>query len=482
MPGRPLTRPFQVRRLNEADTLAVSQAGDFVFLAEGEMDLLRHSPNSLPSATLAELQAKFFLRSAASSGMDRFLASRLLTKLETILSGPSLHILVTTLRCGHSCRYCQVSRSQEDEGFTMSEADLDAAIGTIFESPAPALTIEFQGGDPLLRFDLVRRAIEKIESRNRTERRDLRFVVASTLHQLNEDMCSFFKAHEVYLSTSVDGPAALHNRNRPLPTRDSYERTVQGINTARALIGAGAVAALTTATRDSLDRPEEIVDEYVRLGFSEIFIRPLSHYGFARRNQAVLGYSLSDFQTFYERAFNRVLHWNRHGVDLREVSASIVLNKILSPFDAGYVDLQSPTGAGLAVLVYNYDGYVYPSDEARMLAESGDASLRLGRIGEPMNVLLEGDVQRALINSSLSDFAVDCRECAYKSYCDPDPIAAYNQWGAFSVPAGLTEHCHRQMGLFDFLFRQLLLKDSWFEELAHRWAKPLVAQTTLIRA
>ena len=471
-----------MRRLSEAETLAVSEAGDFVFLAEDELDVLQHDPNSLAPARLAELQSKFFLRSAISSGMDRLLASRILTKHETILRGPSLHILVTTLHCAHSCRYCQVSRSLDAEGFTMSKSDLEAAIGTIFESPAAALTVEFQGGDPLLRFDLIRRAVDMIEKRNLTERKALRFVVASTLHQLNEEMCEFFRAHEVYLSTSVDGPAALHNRNRPLPTRDAYERTVRGINVARALMGAGAVAALTTVTRDSLDCPEEIVDEYVRLGFHEIFIRPLSHYGFARRNRAALSYSTSDFRTFYERAFNRVLYWNRQGVDLREVTASIALNKILSPFDAGYVDLQSPTGYGLAVLVYNYDGYVYPSDEARMVAECGDTSLRLGRIGEPMKALLESRVQKALIESSLSEVAIDCSDCAYNRYCGPDPISAYNQWGSVSVPAGLTEHCHRHIGLFDFLFQRLRQSDSWFEELAYRWAKPLVSQATLPNA
>jgi MoaA/NifB/PqqE/SkfB family radical SAM enzyme len=228
-----------------------------------------------------------------------------------------------------------------------------------------------------------------------------------------------------------------------------------------------------TTTRESLAFPEEIVDEYVSLGFSEIFIRPLSHYGFARRNQARLSYSVADFRSFYERACERVLYWNRRGTELREVAASIALNKILSPFDAGYVDLQSPTGAGLAVLLYNYDGYVYPSDEARMLAESGDTSLRLGRIGDAIDDLLGSDLQKQLIDSSLSHVVEGCRDCAYNVYCGPDPVAAYNQWGAFSVPAQLTEHCHRQMWLFDFLFRRLHDADEWFLSLANRWAQPV---------
>ena len=395
----------------------------------------------------------------------------MLTKHETLLNGPSLHIIVTTLQCGHSCRYCQVSRSLDD-GHTISQEDLANACDSIFQSESKTLTVEFQGGDPLLRFDLITSAIERIAARNRSENRRIRFVVASTLHQLNDEYCAFFKAHGVYLSTSIDGPAKLHNRNRPIPTLDSYERTVEGIRRARACIGPDSVSALMTTTRESLTCPEEIADEYVRLGFPEIFIRPLSHYGFARSNQSRLSYGFREFASFYERAFERVLYWNRCGTELREVAASIALNKMLCPFDAGYVDLQSPTGAGLAVLLYNYDGYVYPSDEARMLAASGDTSLRLGRIGEAIEDLLATDVQKQLIESSLSHVAEGCRDCAYNAYCGPDPVAAYNQWGAFSVAPQLTEHCHRQMWLFDFLFRRLRDADEWFLSLANHWAQP----------
>lgn len=60
-------------------------------------------------------------------------------------------------------------------------------------------------------------------------------------------------------------------------------------------------------TKASLELPEEIVDEYVRLGFNEIFLRPLSVYGFAKRNLARLGYSQEEFQAFYERALQRIL-------------------------------------------------------------------------------------------------------------------------------------------------------------------------------
>lgn len=468
-----LALPFKTRTLPDQSQVSISVSGDHAFLSASELQAIAVDPSTLPLERQAALKSRFFLGSKSTvPGSLQLLRSRQAARRETVQSGPALHIIVPTLQCAHSCRYCQVSRSLEDAGHTMSIPDLDSACDGIFESVAPALTIEFQGGDPLLRFDLLQHAIERISKRNQTEQRALRFVVASTLHQLNEKMCDFFKTHKVFLSTSIDGPADLHNKNRPTPTRNAYERTLAGISLARTQLGPDAVSALMTTTRESLSQPEAIVDEYVRLGFQDIFLRPLSSYGFAKRNQAVLGYTLEDFQSFYRRGLERILHWNRQGVALREVYASILLNKMLSTFDAGYVDLQSPTGAGLSVLVYNYDGYVYPSDEARMLAETGDISLRMGRIGQTLTTLHASPVQHDLIRASLVDSMPACRDCAYNQFCAPNPVDAQAQFGTMFAPVAATEHCQRHLWLFDEFFLRLRGADESLRDLFYRWAQP----------
>lgn len=465
------------RRMADGSVLAVSGSGDHAYFSEAEFEQFTKAPQSLDLGRQADLRSRFLLGSKApSQGIKRLLASRLGAKRETVTAGPALHLIVPTLQCAHSCRYCQVSRALDAQGHTMSVADLDAACDSIFESQAPTLTVEFQGGDPLLRFDLVERAILRIQAVNAVEKRRLRFVIASTLHQLDEHMCSFFKEHSVYLSTSIDGPRELHNRNRPTPSRDSYERTLAGIDLAREMLGHDAVAALMTATKASLSFPEEIVDEYVRLGFTEIFLRPLSSYGFAKRNQSLLGYSVDEFSTFYQRGLARVLHWNRQGVSIREVYASILLNKMLSTFDAGFVDLQSPTGAGTSALVYNYDGYVYPSDEARMLAESGDTSLRIGKIGTPLPELLKSPVRHELIKASLVDQIEGCRDCAYRLFCAPNPVDAQAQHGYLHPPVQDTEHCQRHMGMFDQMFLAWRDADEDVKDIFAEWARPIAKQ------
>src|SRR5262249_55860913 len=149
----------------------------------------------------------------------------------------------------------------------------------------------------------------------------------------------------------LDGPAALHNANRPRPGNDSYEKTIEGIERARSVLGHAAVSALMTTTRQSLDRPEAIIDEYVARGFDSIFLRPISPYGFAVRSERLTGYKRDDFLGFYTRALAHILNINRNGKYFAETYARLLLRKILTPYPTGYVDLQSPAGAGIGVAV-----------------------------------------------------------------------------------------------------------------------------------
>lgn len=468
----PRALPFNARELPDGSHVAVSATGDYVFSDLAELTQLRDAPERLSLHRQAEFKSLFFLASAQRQpGVELLRRSRQAARRSTVSTGPSLHIIVPTLQCAHTCRYCQVSRSLGDDGYTMSLADLDAACDAVFQSSSRTLTVEFQGGDPLLRFDLVRHAICRLSERNRSEGRAIRLVVASTLHQLTDEICAFFKEHAVVLSTSIDGPAHLHNRNRPLPGRDSYERTVAGIQLARQRIGAANVSALMTTTRESLSHAHEVVDTYVELGLDELFLRPLSFYGFAKKNNA-LGYTTQEFMTFYEKAIDRIVRWNMQGESLREFYSSIILNKLLSPFDLGYVDLQSPTGIGRSVVVYNYDGFVYPSDEARMLAETGDTSFRLGKIGTPLNILADSSVMADLRRAGSVESHDACNTCAYNSFCAPNPVDAQAQYGSMFVDSGVTLHCARHKALFDFWLMRLRKAKGPELDLYHSWARP----------
>jgi hypothetical protein len=111
-----------------------------------------------------------------------------------------------------------------------------------------------------------------------------------------------------------------------------------------------------TTTEASLSRVRDIIDEYVGLGFESIFLRPLSPYGFAIKTKSYSAYDVDKWLDFYFEGLDYIIEINKSGRVFAEVYASIILRKMLTPFQTGYVDLRSPAGIGLGGLVYNYDG------------------------------------------------------------------------------------------------------------------------------
>jgi His-Xaa-Ser system radical SAM maturase HxsB len=300
--------------------------------------------------------------------------------------------------------------------------------------------------------------------------------MATNLLLLDDDQLSACRDLEIHLSTSLDGPAFLHNLNRPRPGRDSHARLEDAIGRARRYVGEARIAALMTTSRVSLNHPVEIVDEYVRLGFRSIFIRPISPYGFATRSPQKSTYPMDEFLGFYGAALARILEHNRAGTLLSEAYARLLLTKILTPFDSGYVDLQSPAGAGVAVAVYNYDGDVYASDEGRMLAEEGDRRFRLGKVGDGYSALFGGDTLRRIAAASVVESLPGCELCAFRPYCGADPVYHYATQGDLILHQPTSGFCRKNMGILRHLFTLLEAPDSDLERIFFSWLRGSVGE------
>lgn len=475
--------PLRFRRLpwDPERVFVSSMAGDWLLMPRAQLDSVVGGTLDPHSALAADLEARHVITTDPERSTLVPLLSQFRTRKRYLQGGPALHIFVLSLRCHHTCAYCQVSRQDlAQAAFDMSGRAADLAIERLFEWPSSTLTVEFQGGEPLLNFTRLREVTERIQTRNVHERRELKFVVASTLHDLTDEQLAFFNEHGFQLSTSLDGPEWLHNANRPRPERDSYRRTVDGIDRARRHLGEDAVSALTTLTQRSLSAPLEIVDEYRRLGFRSIFLRPLSPYGFARRTGARIGYTLEEFFGFYRTAFDHILAINRAGYAMEEVYASLILSQLLSPFSHGYVDLRSPTGAGLGAVVYDYDGHVYPSDEARMLAAMGDRSFALGRVDQPVTEWLTSAAMEHLLAAGVAESLPGCSDCAFVPLCGADPVDHYARQGDPVGHRPTSDFCAKQMGFFDLLLERLERADASERRVLESWALPQRARVEAV--
>lgn len=465
--------PFRFLRLDDVNgknILLTAETGEYLLVSETLLNQLVRKELDVNSPIYKDLLARHFIYEPGGHNPIPEMASQYRSRKGFLFDGPALHIFVVTLRCNHTCQYCQVSRApQGDAGHDMSAEDAGHAVNRVFESPSPVLTIEFQGGEPLLAFDRIRQIVETIEAQNELEQRSIQYVITSTLHHLSDTILDFAEQHDIQFSTSLDGPAFLHNANRPTPNKDAYERTVEGIQRVRARLGHDAVSALTTLTSRSLEHPEAIIDEYVAQGFNSISLRPLSPYGFAKSSARRLDYSMSEFIAFYKKALAYLISVNAGGTFLSESYAYLLLTNILTPFSSGYVDLRSPLGAGLGTLVYNYDGDVYPSDESRMLLEMGESGLKLGSVKQPLAELLRSPVIELLLTCGIAEALPGCSDCALVPYCGADPIEHFARQGDPIGHRAFSSFCEKNMGLLTHIFAMLRDGDESIQRVLMSW-------------
>jgi His-Xaa-Ser system radical SAM maturase HxsB len=270
--------------------------------------------------------------------------------------------------------------------------------------------------------------------------------------------------------------------NRPRPGGNSYEMAIEGIERSRSILGVENIAALMTTTAASLDHVTEIVDEYVRRDFHSIFLRPISPYGFAVKTRHRTGYEMEKFLEFYKKGLEHILKVNLEGYHLSEAYTQILLTKILTPHGTHYVDMQSPAGEAWSVLVYNYDGDVYASDESRMLAEMGDRTFRLGNVHKDTRLsIFTGEPALRMFKASCTQALAGCSDCAFQSYCAADPVYHYATQGDMYGHRPTSGFCTRNMEVIRCLFSFIEENDRETMNIFWSWitGNPLRSETTI---
>lgn len=459
--------PFDFIRIADKEVL-VNEVGDMMIVPVGTVESIVN--RTLKRGDLFKsLVANFFISEELFPPLFNIYASRLREKKLFLDHFTALHIFVVTLQCNQNCVYCQASsRNEKSDNCSMSKEVMKRSVEIMFRSPSPVLTMEFQGGEPSLHPEIIRYGIETAEKKKLSDGRELRYVLCTNCVNLTDEILDICKQYHVLISTSLDGPAYLHNLNRGKV--DSYEKVVAGIQKARTVLGNNQVSALMTTSVKALDYPVEIVDEYVKLGFNGLFLRALNPYGLASDNPNWEEYT-NRFVDFYKMAFEHILELNRKGVHFVEEFAVIVLRKMLTPFCTGFVDLQSPAGIVNSVLVYNYDGNLYASDESRMLAEKGDYSFCLGSVFNPYEELVYGKKVRQWAQVWANEALAGCSDCAFRNYCGADPVRNHSTQGDIYGHRSTSLLCKKNKAIIEYLVSLIVEREDEVMSIFKSWLR-----------
>lgn len=129
-------------------------------------------------------------------------------------------ILEVTRRCNMRCRYCSYSgqyplhriHQDVDMPWTVARKALDHFMDRSAGIRGGKPFITFYGGEPLLRFDLIRQTVAYIRESGRWDEFRFSFTTNGTL--LSAEVISFLVANDIHILVSLDGPSSLHDQYR----------------------------------------------------------------------------------------------------------------------------------------------------------------------------------------------------------------------------------------------------------------------------
>jgi uncharacterized protein len=454
---------------NNNKYLITNDIGDYIFLSEKDFNLIKEENIKLSTNLYKKLKK---INLVISKESNEELVNSYRTKYAYLNEGPGLHIIVVTLRCDHNCLYCHASRKNiNDKKYDMDISTGRKIVDFLLNSSSNNIRIEFQGGEPLLNFEVIKDIIEYVKGKNRDK--NIVYSIVTNFSFMDDNKLDYLLKNNVSICTSLDGIESIHNNQRILKETNSYNNTIHWIKRINNLRNEkknkfNKVNALLTTTSKTFKYFKEIIDLYIELGFSSVFLRPLNPFGYAKNTPKTLIYSSEDFIEYYINSLEYIVELNKSGVIFKEYTAKILLTKILLKIDSNYLDLRSPCGAGIGQLAYNYNGDIYSCDEGRMVSEMGFKQFLLGNVNSTdYKEVMNSDIISSMCISSCLEGIPGCHDCVYNPYCGLCPIYNYIEQGSIFGQMPTNERCKIIKGILDFLF--LRIQDKDYKKIFQRW-------------
>jgi uncharacterized protein len=176
--------------------------------------------------------------------------------------------------CNLRCAYCYADFGRYGGEFgIMTEATAIAHAARFFDQLGATrnVSVTFFGGEPLLNMPVVRAAHAYVKSRAEREGRRASFGLTTNGTLLTDALVDWFAKERFTITISIDGPADVHDRLRPLQEGGgSYARIMERVRAT----GIHAVARVTL-TRKHTD-VARIVRHLVQAGFREVGMSPVA--------------------------------------------------------------------------------------------------------------------------------------------------------------------------------------------------------------
>lgn len=237
-------------------------------LSAGPDGWKRHGDSIAPEELESQMEASGLRRYESAEDIARFRRGS--------ESKPQDRYLLLNIAnsCNLACRYCFADGGELSDGGS-SEMNVSAACRAIdamlldIGERSGRIGIVFFGGEPLLALKSLESIVEYAEPRLRSRGAPYQFSITTNGLLLTRKVLDLLAAHNFSVVVSLDGPAEIHNRNRPFPN------------------GTGSHTAVLRNLRDAVSRHPALLSVRATLTPEWIELVALDDY--------LLGLGLDDF-------------------------------------------------------------------------------------------------------------------------------------------------------------------------------------------
>lgn len=363
-------------------------------------------------------------------------------------SGPYYHHtylveLLLTERCNLACTYCFAEVAPQKS--LMSPNTAEQILQRVLELPTHRLIIEFSGGEVFMNRPVLKFCVEYLEKH--ASNKEITFTAQTNAARLDGELIAYCHEHSIHLSLTLDGPADIHDAQRPLASgRGSHSRVLKAIDALQTAEVPFGVIGVVTA--NSIRRASDILDHYESLGISQVKLNHCTPQGFSRDAWDDIGVTGENYLDFMKSVYR----WSyTHEASVRETNLEIFFLNIISR-TSQYRCTRTACRAGSEFLVFDPDGYIYPCPRFKH-----NPSTLLGNIavdGDRLDTLYQENILVSGIDHRNVEKIPECSFCQWRHVCRGG--CSLETFEAYHTLDRESSVCGFYKGIYAFLFEELI--------------------------
>ncbi len=303
------------------------------------------------------------------------------------------YIVYLTDKCNMNCKYCYEHKKDREISFENIKNLVDNIIRY---DESESCVLSFYGGEPLLKFDLIKQTIEYINSQNKNKRFLYSMTTNGTL--LNDEIIEYIDKNDfLIVQFSIDGIKESHDKNRVFQGGNgTFDRASENAKKVIERFHNTKLVANKVITKNNLKTLDQDVRYLFNMGFKEIYVL-IDYYA---------DWTDDDLPVFKEQLAKMSEVYASEMMKEKDVYISLFDEKIKTYIDDSY-NCNDDCKMGMRTINVGTDGNFYPC-----MQFVGDERFVIGNCKDGIDVQARLD----LIRNSKKEIDI-CQECDLKKRC-----------------------------------------------------------------